>query len=47
VISDAVLAHVADCFAREAAVVGDIAVGTITTAEEIDAAFAAAVWPPA
>lgn len=47
VISDAVLAHVADCFAREAAVAAAIEAGTIATAAEIDAAFAAAAWPPA
>lgn len=47
VISDAVLAHVADCFGREEAVLAAIEAGTIATTEEIDAVFAAAVWPPA
>lgn len=39
-ISDAVLAHVAHCFALEAAVLDAIASETITTPAEIDAAFA-------
>lgn len=39
-ISDAVLAHVAACFALESAVLGAIAAGDITTTAEIDAAFA-------
>lgn len=38
-ISDAVLAHVSDCFALEAQVLADIGAGTITTVEQIDAAF--------
>lgn len=40
-ISDAVLAHVAGCFATFAAIKADIDTGDITTREEIDAAFAA------
>lgn len=40
-ISDALLAHVAACFAIEAQVVADIDAGTITTTAEIDAAD----WP--
>ena len=39
-ISDAVLAHVADCFAIEAQVIVDISAETITTPAQIDAAFA-------
>lgn len=39
-LSDAVLAHVDACFATEAAVLDDIAAGVITTAEQIDNAFA-------
>lgn len=40
-ISDAVLAHVDASFAAEAAVLAEIAAGTITTTAEIDAA----AWP--
>lgn len=40
-ISDAVLAHVAACFAIEEQVLTAIAAGTITTPAEIDAAFVA------
>lgn len=40
-ISDAVLAHVSNCFATEAQVLADIEAGAITTFEQIDAAFAA------
>ncbi|PWU76220.1 hypothetical protein DK867_02810 [Ochrobactrum sp. POC9] len=40
-ISDAVLAHVSNCFATEAQVLAGIDAGTITTVEQIDAAFAA------
>lgn len=40
-ISDAVQAHVNACFVTYAAVKTDIDAGTITTTEEIDAAFAA------
>lgn len=40
-ISDAVLAHVSNCFAIEAQVLADIESGAITTVEQIDAAFAA------
>lgn len=40
-ISDAVLAHVAACFAAEAIVLAAIEAGTITTTAEIDAAD----WP--
>nr|WP_278377177.1 DUF4376 domain-containing protein [Brucella anthropi] len=40
-ISDAVLAHVSNCFAVEAQVLADIDAGAITTVEQIDAAFAA------
>lgn len=40
-ISDAVLAHVSNCFAIEAQVLADIEAGAITTVEQIDAAFAA------
>lgn len=40
-ISDAVLAHVDACFAVEAIVLAEIAAGTITTTNEIDAAD----WP--
>jgi hypothetical protein len=39
-VSNAVLAHVAGCFATFAALQPDITAGTITTREEIDAAFA-------
>ncbi|RRY17926.1 DUF4376 domain-containing protein [Brucella anthropi] len=39
-ISDAMLAHVSSCFATEAQVLADIEVGTISTTEQIDAAFA-------
>jgi len=39
-ISDAMLAHVSNCFALEAQVLAQIEAGTITTTEEIDAAFA-------
>lgn len=39
-ISDAVLAHVSNCFAAEAQVLADIEAGSITTIEQIDAAFA-------
>lgn len=39
-ISNAVLAHVAGCFATFATVKADIDTGDITTREEIDAAFA-------
>ncbi|MBA8851177.1 hypothetical protein FHW20_002112 [Ochrobactrum intermedium] len=39
-ISNAVLAHVSACFALEAQVQADIEAGTITTVEQIDAAFA-------
>lgn len=39
-ISNAVLAHVAECFATFADLQSDITAGTITTREEIDAAFA-------
>lgn len=38
-ISDAVLAHVSNCFAIEAQVLADILAGAITTVEQIDAAF--------
>ncbi len=40
-ISDAVLAHVSNCFATEAQVLADIEAGAVTTVEQIDAAFAA------
>lgn len=40
-ISDAVLAHVSNCFAIEAQVLADIEAGAITTVEQIDAAFVA------
>lgn len=40
-ISDAVLAHVSNCFAIEAQVLADIEAGAIATVEQIDAAFAA------
>jgi Domain of unknown function (DUF4376) len=40
VISNAVLAHVATCFAIEDAVLSGIAAGTISSVAEIDAAFA-------
>lgn len=39
-VSNAVLAHVANCFAIEAQVIDAIGIGTITTTSEIDAAFA-------
>jgi len=39
-ISDAVLAHVSNCFAIEAQVLADIEDRTITAVEQIDAAFA-------
>ncbi|WP_235923372.1 DUF4376 domain-containing protein [Brucella tritici] len=39
-ISDAMLAHVSNCFATEAQVLADIEAGTISTTEQIDAAFA-------
>ncbi|GJD53427.1 hypothetical protein OPKNFCMD_6202 [Methylobacterium crusticola] len=42
-ISDAVLAHVAACFAARAAVEAAIEAGTVTTSAEV----AAAPWPPA
>lgn len=38
-ISDAVLAHVNDCFEIEETMLDDIDAGTITTREQIDAAF--------
>ncbi|MPR62113.1 DUF4376 domain-containing protein [Ochrobactrum intermedium] len=38
-ISDAVLAHVSNCFAIEAQVLADIEGGVITTIEQINAAF--------
>lgn len=38
-ISDAVLAHVSNCFAAEAQVLASIEAGAITTVEQIDAAF--------
>lgn len=41
-VSNAVLAHVASCFAIEAQVIAAIGNGAITTTGEIDAAFAAA-----
>lgn len=40
VMSNAVLAHVDQCFAIEAQVLVDIAGDTITTTEQVDAAFA-------
>ncbi|MEJ5019323.1 DUF4376 domain-containing protein [Ochrobactrum vermis] len=40
-VSDAVLAHVSNCFATEAQVLADIDAGAITTVEQIDAAFTA------
>lgn len=40
-ISDAVLAHIDQCFGIEAGVLAAIDAGTITTAGQIDAAFAA------
>ncbi len=40
-ISDAVLAHVSNCFATEAQVLADIEAGAVTTFEQIDTAFAA------
>jgi hypothetical protein len=40
-ISDAVQAHVNDCFTTYALVKADIDSGTITTREQVDAAFAA------
>lgn len=39
-ISDAMLAHVSNCFALETRVLAQIEAETITTTEEIDAAFA-------
>ncbi len=39
-ISDAVLAHVSNCFAIEAQVLADIEAGAITDVEQIDIAFA-------
>lgn len=39
-ISDAMLAHVSHCFAIEAQVLAEIEAGTISTVEQIDAAFA-------
>lgn len=39
-ISDAVQAHVSDCFARQAQVEANIASGAITTIHEVDEAFA-------
>lgn len=39
-VSDAVLAHVAECFAIEAQVLAAIADGTVTTTAGIDTAFA-------
>lgn len=39
-ISDAMLAHVSHCFAIEARVLAGIEAGTISTVEQIDAAFA-------
>lgn len=44
-ISNAVLAHVAACFAREAAVIATIEDGTITSTADIDSAFDAVDWP--
>lgn len=46
-ISNAVLAHVAACFVREAAVIAAIEGETITTTAEIDDAFDAVEWPAA
>lgn len=42
-ISDAVEAHIQDCFAANATVDADIAAGTIATEAEVDAAFATAL----
>lgn len=39
-ISDAMLTHVSDCFAIEAQVLAEIDAGTISSFEQIDAAFA-------
>lgn len=39
-ISDAMLRHVSDCFAIEAQVLAEIEAGTISSLEQIDAAFA-------
>jgi len=39
-ISDMMLAHVSNCFAIEAQVLAEIDAGTISTVEQIDAAFA-------
>jgi len=39
-ISDAMLSHVSDCFAIEAKVLAEIDAGTISSIEQIDAAFA-------
>lgn len=44
-ISDAVLDHVDRCFARFAAIRAAIADEEIGSAEEIDTAFAAEIWP--
>lgn len=44
-ISDAVLAHVAESFSREAAVIAAIEDETISTPAQIDAAFDAVEWP--
>lgn len=44
-ISNAVLAHVAACFAREAGVIAAIEDETIATIAEIDDAFDAVEWP--
>lgn len=41
-ISDAVQAHVAECFALEADIADKIEEGTITTLEDVDSAFSAA-----
>jgi hypothetical protein len=41
-IGEAVGDHVANCFAQEEAVAADIASGSITTREQVDAAFGAA-----
>mgnify|MGYP001055549073 CR=1 FL=1 len=46
-ISNAVLAHVAACFAREAAVIAAIEDETISSTAEIDSAFDAVEWPAA
>lgn len=44
-ISNAVLTHVAACFAREATVIAAIEDETITNTAEIDGAFDAVEWP--